>query len=131
MRAKTLMTLTLSILLIAPSAYAQRSASVTAKVPFAFNVAEKVLPAGEYKFSQSPGAAAITVRSSDGKEAAMALILTRMAAGIHTTAQDSHVVFDKVGNSYFLSEIWVSGMDGYVLNVTKEMHEHAIVDTVE
>jgi hypothetical protein len=131
MRTKMLMMLTLSVLLIAASASAQRAVSMSAKVPFAFTVAGKVLPAGDYKFSQSPGAAAITVRSADGKESAIALILTRMAAGIHTTAQDSHVVFDKVGNSYFLSEIWVPGMDGYVLNVTKEMHEHAIFDASE
>jgi beta-xylosidase len=59
----------------------------------------------------------------------MALIQTRIAAGIHTSAQDAHIVFDKVGNSYLLSEIWAPGIDGYMLNVTKEKHEHMIVNT--
>ena len=58
--------LTLCVLLLAVSASAQRSVSMTTKVSFAFSVAGKALPAGEYKFSQSPGAGAITVRSSFG-----------------------------------------------------------------
>jgi|WetSurMetagenome_2_1015567.scaffolds.fasta_scaffold08184_6 hypothetical protein len=129
MRAKTLMMLTLAILLVAVFASGQQLVvKVGAKIPFAFSVSGKVLPAGEYRFSEGPRAGSLTVRSSDGKEAAMALIQTRIAKEIHTSAGDAHVVFDKIGNSYFLSEVWVPGMDGFVLNVTKEAHEHMILN---
>jgi hypothetical protein len=128
MRAKTLMMVTLSILLLAAFVSAQGRLAVNAKIPFAFSVEGKVLPAGQYSFAEGPGAASVNVKSSDGKEGVMALIQTRIAAGIHTSTDDSHVVFDKIGNSYFLSEVWVFGVDGYVLNVTKEKHEHVIVN---
>ena len=55
-------------------------------------------------------------------------VLTRLAAGIHTTKQDAHVVFDKVGDKYTLSEIWIPGIDGFVLNMIKETHEHKILN---
>jgi hypothetical protein len=61
MRAKILMMLTLSILLLAAFASAQGTMTVNAKIPFAFSVEAKVLPAGQYSFAEGPNAAAVTV----------------------------------------------------------------------
>lgn len=55
-------------------------------------------------------------------------IVTRFWGAIHTSKQDSHVVFDKVGEVYSLPVIWVPGEDGLVLNTTKGKHEHRTVD---
>ena len=38
------------------------------------------------------------------------------------------IVFDKVGDVFTLSEIWVPGLDGFMLHMTKEAHEHRIVN---
>jgi hypothetical protein len=128
-KIKALAMLILSILLVAAFASGQGPASVNAKIPFAFSVEGKVLPAGQYNFTENSNPSAVTVKSSDGKASVIAPIYTRLAAGIHTSPKDAHIVFDKVGDAYFLSEIWVPGVDGYVLNATKEKHTHVIVDT--
>jgi hypothetical protein len=127
MRVRNLVMLILSILLLAVFASAQAPSIVKAKIPFAFSVEGKVLSAGEYEFTEDPKDRVISVRGSGG--VALAPIITRLAAGIHTTPQDSHIVFDKVGDSHILSEIWVPGEDGFMLHITKEKHAHRIIDT--
>ena len=59
---------------------------------------------------------------------AIAMVLTRLAGGLHTTPQDAHIVFDKVGNNYTLSEIWPLNGDGYLAYMTKGKHEHHTVN---
>jgi hypothetical protein len=55
-------------------------------------------------------------------------VQTRLGAAIHTTKQDSHIVFDKVGEVYTLSEVWIPGTDGWLLFSTKGKHEHKTID---
>ncbi len=105
--------------------YAQ-TVSLRANIPFAFTAGQKQLPAGEYSFT--PTANGETVRVASNKDTALALVLTRMAAGIHTTPKDAHVVFDKMGDQYFLSEIWIPGVDGFDLHNTTQKHEHQIIN---
>ncbi len=128
MRTRVLLMLSLFTLLIAASAYAQ-APLVLAKIPFAFTVEKKVLPAGQYEFTPNIERGVLRVLDVDKKgEAVLAPIITRLAAGMHTTPKDAHIVFDKVGDVYTLSEIWVPGEDGYLLHATKGKHEHHIVD---
>jgi hypothetical protein len=129
MRVKNLVMLILLILLVAVFASGQAQIIAEAKIPFAFSVAGKVLAAGGYRFTEHSNTRVIIVRSSDGGTSVMAGIITRLAAGIHTSPQDSHIVFDKVGDSYTLSEIWAPDRDGFMLHITKEKHEHRIMDT--
>jgi hypothetical protein len=128
MRIKALVTSILFFLLVAVHASGQGPISVNAKIPFAFSVEGKVLPAGQYNFSEGSDLKTMTVRSSDGKASVIAPIMTRLAAEIHTTPQDAHIVFDKVGDSNTLAEIWVPGEQGFMLHATKGKHEHRIVD---
>lgn len=37
---------------------------------------------------------------------------------------EPHIVFDKIGERYFLSEVWLPGADGYLLHATNEKHTH-------
>jgi hypothetical protein len=36
--------------------------------------------------------------------------------------------FTVVGNTYALSEVWIPGVDGYVLQVTRGKHTHKVVN---
>ena len=127
MRVKTLVML-ISMLLVAVFAFGQVRTISRAKIPFAFSVESTVLPAGEYEFSENGNTDIIVRSTARGGASAMNPIITRLAAGIHTTPQDAHIVFDKVGDSYTLSEIWVPGEDGFMLHATKGKHEHRIMD---
>lgn len=126
MRTKIMLTVGLMALLAVTSGYGQQS-SLKAKIDFPFSVEGKVLPAGEYGFVRDMSAQVFRV-TSEGKDKALAPIVTRLNGEIHNTPQDAHLVFDKVGDTYSLSEIWIPGEDGYVLLITKGEHEHKVIN---
>ena len=95
--SKTLMTLALVLLALAP-AYAQTS-SATFNIPFSFTVDEVGMPAGEYVISSS-SERVVTLQHVGGPEAKMA-----MTNNASSTTSDgiSKLVFHKYGNEYFLA----------------------------
>ncbi len=127
MRAKILVIISLLTLLAVTAGYAQEL-PIRAKIPFQFTVSGKVLPAGQYEFLRESNDEAIRVAAEPKGQAVVALVVTRLWGGIHTTTEDAHIVFDKVGETYYLSEIWIPGVDGFVLHSTKGAHEHRTVN---
>ena len=127
MRTKMLVLFSLLTLLTAGFVYGQ-SRVVKADIPFAFNSAGKTLPAGPYEFFADNAKATMRIVGAGKGSAVLAMVQTRMAAEIHTTQNDSHIVFDKVGDLYTLSEVWIPGQDGYMLHLTKGIHEHKVLD---
>lgn len=101
--------------------------SIKTKIDFPFTVGGKALPAGEYDFSAINNDQEFRVQG-EGKDTALVNVITRLAAGMHTTPQDAHLVFDVVGDKYALSEVWIPGVDGFVLQITKGKHTHKIVN---
>ena len=122
--------LTTSVLLVAflaaTGAFGQPY-RIMAKIDFPFTVQGKVLPPGQYEFSRADQPSFFRV--TDGsKISAMAPIITRISGDMHLTPEDAHVGFDKVGDVFILSEIWIPGEDGYVLAMTKEAHAHKVIN---
>ncbi len=128
MGAKLLLWLSLIALLSATLALGQEVTSVTGDIPFAFVVSGKTLPAGHYSFVPSADGLTMRIVGADKNNLAVVRVVTRLGGPIHTTAQDSHIVFDSVGGVYTLSEIWVPDLDGWMLAATKGKHEHRVVD---
>lgn len=111
----------------APQASAQMEA-VKAKVPFAFTAAGKTLPAGSYEFRVKPDDQVVSIQAKDGTPEVFAMILTFVSPRpLSGQENDSHLVFDKVGNTYSLAEIWQPGFDGVILTMTKGKHEHHVI----
>ena len=127
MKTNVLVSISLIALLAATFGFAQ-SQSLNAKIPFQFTVEGKVLPAGQYVFIRSNDESTIRVEGASKGPSSVALVVTRLGSAIHTSPQDAHIVFDKVGDTYFLSEIWIPGLDGFLVYVTKGKHEHRTVD---
>lgn len=127
MRTRTLVVSSLLVLLVALFAFGQ-TMNLKAKIPFAFTVAGKVLPAGQYAVTTGSNFETIEVRGSGAGAAAIVPVITRLGGALHTTPQDSHLVFDKVGDNYTLSEVWGLTGDGYLVFATKGKHEHAVVN---
>ena len=100
---------------------------ITPMIDFPFTAGGKLLAAGWYEFTLDPTGPVFQVQG-EGKHSALAAVLTRLAAAIHTTPADAHIVFDKVADAYFLSEIWIPGQDGYLLQATKGRHEHKVIN---
>ena len=130
MKTKILFAVSLLVALLAATLQSVNAEPVfRMNIPFQFTVEGKVFPAGRYDFTRNAGQDFIEIRAVAKGPAANALVLTRLAAGIHTTPKDAHAVFDKIGDTYTLSEFWIPNMDGFLLHIAKEKHEHKIIDT--
>src|SRR5215831_2995584 len=99
-----LMTLVVAFSIAVPVVNAQ-STILTANVPFAFSIGDKQLPAGAYAVREMDRATLI--RSRDGVNSVL---------GVYNYAGPSKddatkLVFSKVGDHYFLAQIWTSARD--------------------
>ena len=99
------MLVALGLLLVVSAANAQ-SARVKANIPFDFVVGNQLMSAGSYLVTPLANCTGITVRNTDAPEAAM--VLTHSAQKLD--ASDKTVlIFHRMGDEYFLSEIWTEG----------------------
>jgi hypothetical protein len=78
------------------------------EAPFAFEVENNKLPAGEYKLLVQGGW--VQIQGKDGQGAAHALTMPVISRGQKAVAK-SHVVFHNYQGRYFLAEIWASGQE--------------------
>ena len=93
------------------------------EAPFAFEVENNKLPAGEYTVLVQSGW--LQIQEKDGKGAAHALTMPVVSRGQKTVAK-SYVVFHNYQGRYFLAEIWASGQEkGRELLETREEQQLA------
>ena len=97
----------LTLLLVAGSAIAQ-TVHVGANIPFNFAVGNKTLPAGPYDIGtiNSNESKMLLVQFRNGSS--NAIVASNAAANLKA-ADKTKLVFNKYGNRYFLSQIWVNG----------------------
>jgi hypothetical protein len=106
----------LSLMFNITSVYAQSYAK--AKVPFAFNVGTKQLPAGTYEIKLVGGADVIMIENNETRAAALS-IARREGRG----DTESKLVFDHVGDRYFLTEVWNSSDAGGMIVPTSRQEK--------
>jgi hypothetical protein len=84
--------------------YAQQSA-LAGNIPFAFQVGNKTLPAGEYRIEQVATADRCLqlIRQEDGKPL---MFVPTMPVDPREGKSEPVLIFNHYGNSYFLSQIW-------------------------
>lgn len=125
---KKFLVMTMAVLGLS-SAFAQQRETFRADVPFAFRVADAVLPAGEYTISQNTLNGVVYLRSVDGKPAAGAIT---HGVAPNVAGKASKLVFNKYGDTYFLSEVWASTVyTGWKLRATPAEREFAKGAAVE
>jgi hypothetical protein len=112
-----LMTLIVAFTIAVPTIHAQSQITLKATVPFAFSVDGRQLAAGEYEV-RDIGSRATLIETKDGKDHVMGLY----AYAGPSKPGESKLVFHKVGNSYFLAEIWSSAR-GQGLSVPESKQE--------
>ena len=92
---------------------------VKADVPFAFNVGTAQLSAGTYEIkalSQSPNV--IMIRNPETGAATLSIARSE---GPRNT--ESKLVFDRIGNQYFLTEVWKDSDAGGMIVPTSKHEE--------
>lgn len=105
------------------------------KIPFEFRAAGKRIPAGEYWFGFNQAGKLILRQTSTGKE--LELQVLEKLNPPEQPAVEPRLVFDEVGDFapsyteyftvYVLSEIWLSGQEGFLIHVTKSQHKEKTV----
>jgi hypothetical protein len=139
MNAKKFLLLTLLVLPIAlmgaNTAWAQETSSegeyITPHIidtTFPFEVGGKVLPAGKYEIDQ-PTRELLIFRPEKGPSVE-AKIITRLARP-STPLVEPKIVFDKVGDRYYASEVWFPRQDGFLLFGAQQPHTHHSVKAVK
>lgn len=128
MKSRIALALGVVSLLALGSVYAVQSTAevLKAKIDFAFSAGNKVLPAGEYVFTKDDNAQAFRIQGA-GKTGDIVNIITQLSGEVRINPKGAALVFDTVGNKYILSEIWIPGVDGFLVQVTKEPHTHKVV----
>lgn len=108
-------------------------------IPFKFKAGGKNLPAGEYWVGLS-GEKQITMRQvTTGKE--LQITFTGKLSPTEPPYAEPQLVFDEVGDFapsyteyltvYVLSEVWLTGKDGFEVHVTRGAHKHKNVPGVK
>jgi hypothetical protein len=99
-------------------AQAQSGSRVTAHIPFAFQVGDKTLPAGDYsikRLSQN----ALLVESEDGEASALAQAPRSIRNSPNAQPSTEKLVFRQYGEQYFLAQVWmIKGAGGRELNMS-------------
>ena len=103
---QVLTALTLVAWLMVPATQAQ-SIMLKANIPFDFVVGEKRLPSGEYHV-KSLNPVLTQIESKDARSTAIVLTTGMQAAKISDVGK---LVFNRYGDQYFLSKIWVPSSD--------------------
>jgi hypothetical protein len=90
------------------SAQIDSDETIEANIPYAFVIGDRTLPAGKYtiKVSDDMNLNLLVVRSADGRTAAF---FQTQDAQANETPRQTELVFNKIGDSYFLSQIWLAG----------------------
>ncbi len=123
MKSRTLAVLVVAAFVAVTAGYAQSSGRLTGNIPFEFRVGNTVLPAGEYEIVPNAAPRTLLFRAEDGKAAVVALpnIAEKLQA-----PTDSKLVFNRYGNTYFLSQVWHAGINrGYEMPKSKSEREMA------
>jgi hypothetical protein len=97
---------TLLVAAVSVSVHAQQRQLLTVTVPFAFTAENSSLPAGTYTVSTVPPYNMIKVQSADGQKVAM---IPAIPSPTSAESERTKLVFDRIGNQYFLSQVWEQG----------------------
>lgn len=103
------------ILLNSTQTNAQAGTSIRVKIPFGYTIGNKNLPEGKYDIKKiSDGL--FRIWSEDGKHSMLTHIVCPVSSRRNTVAK---LVFNRYGDQYFLSQIWLNAETGVQLYKSK------------
>ena len=95
--------LALGVLTFVDHATAQ-SRSMTAIIPFAFQEGSHTFPAGEYQIRFDSNI--LSVQSTNGEDVGIHMTMAELRT---RTTESGKLIFNKYGDQYFLSDVWLAG----------------------
>lgn len=111
--------LSLLLALVVVSVEAQSERRITAHVPFAFQIGNKTLPAGDYSVKRVSQNALLVV-SADGEQSVIAQAPRSIEGNVNAKPGAEKLVFRQYGDRHFLAQVWMAkGSAGRALDMTK------------
>ncbi len=93
--------------------------ALTLDIPFAFIAGSVTLPAGKYEIQGTSLEGEIRLTNLGTQDSVMAQVLTRISP--RDTAE---VVFDRTADTSYLSEVYMPGLDGFLIQGAQVRHTH-------
>jgi hypothetical protein len=125
--------MTLALILVAGVTLSH--AQATFKIPFKFQAGGKKLPAGDYTLMKAAEGQLTLRQEATGKD--IPVPFTERIAQPKPPVAEPQFVFDEVGDFepsyteyitvYILSEVWLTGDDGFRVHATKGAHQSKVV----
>jgi len=97
------------------SVNAQTPSQAVVTIPFDFSAGKANLKAGSYRINRLSGSA-ISIRSANGETAA--IVSAPLAIGSRDFKAGERLVFNRYGDRYFLSQVWLSVDNGRQLSIS-------------
>jgi len=97
---------------------------VNAEISFSFSAGDKPMTAGGYDFKPAASLDSMTITNLKTRQRIMVMVTTRLS---QREQNEASVVFDKVGDQYYLSEVYLPGMDGFAFKGAPGQHSHQTV----
>jgi hypothetical protein len=97
----------LSVLAVSANAQSRNQQRLLVNIPFAFEVGETALPAGEYSVSivnPSASRSVLRLKSNDGRST----VLTQATDIIGWSTDNAKLTFRHYGGRYFLAQVWMA-----------------------
>jgi hypothetical protein len=94
---------------VVTNAQIESLARVQVNVPFAFSVGNTKLPAGKYQISTLDDSNKILELRSDNGRTSVLFDTQDVEARGDQIPSKTEVVFDRFGDQYFLTQVWVAG----------------------
>ena len=96
-----------------------------ADVPFKFMLSGKTYDAGKYELRVNNTEQVVEL-TAPGQKGSFVEAMTRLAEP-ENKMTEARLVFDKVGDTAYLSEVWLPEQDGYLMFAAKGKHTHHVV----
>ena len=97
---------------------------VVTDIQFPFKAGGKEFSAGKYRIETILQSEELTIRNEATGKAVVLSYTTRLSP---RESEEGSVVFDKAGDQYYLSEIYMPGIDGFGLKGATGKHTHVKV----
>ncbi len=102
------------------------STGIAVNVDFGFYVGGQYVPAGPYEFKPTASGTESTmnVLNKETNETTVVPIVTTISKKLPAYGE---VVFDHAGDDFYLAEIYIPGMDGFLVKGAPGKHTHVSV----
>jgi hypothetical protein len=126
-RIASIAAVAIAVLVFANVAFADET--FTAQIPFRFVIAGQLHQPGRYEVKVLGNQFNLVLAPDKGPANAL-MPLARIAPTASVRDDESKLIFDKVGETYFLSEAWFEGQDGFLLQPSlQDVSNRTIVTT--